>query len=363
MEFEEQALDRTVVSTAILLPAMGDPYLIGCWLTQYEKVWKHEADKVYMILTSGIKEEIMNYTVARAQSLGIKVFTKPILQTHGQNILFLLEQCKEEYVGILEDDIFIFEPGLISNAFKVLKEDRADIIASTRCCMSDNVRDATVKKFNLKKDPDAKKFQLFKNPFFWPGPIFGKRETFLATDQHFGPKAWSPGESIKELDLVLPSGARGDTFTWTSIQLRAMGCRVVYFYHYHSHPNDRRYASPNRPIPNYPWVHYGSLSTGIMGLLKDSKSIALGQNIQNKVSDHIGKYYNKNGELTRRLVFFDILVDYYPLPAPVDYYNVVYKQAVQDGIAYFEIPKREIDIYRTAIERFFHRMLDGEHHG
>jgi hypothetical protein len=346
------------MSTAILLPAMGDPYLIGCWLAQYERVWKYETEKVYMVLTSGIEEEIMNYTAARARSLGIEVFTKPFRQTHGQNILFLLEQCKEEYVGILEDDIFIFEPGLIGNAFKILKENRADVVGSTRCCVSDDVRDATVRKFNLTQDVNFRPFRLDRSPFFWPGPVFGKRETFLATDQHFDPKGWAPGEYIKELDLTLPDGARGDTFVWTSIQLRAMGCRFSYFHHPHAHPKDRRFEHPAIPIPDYPWIHYGSLSTGIMGLLKDSEGVSLGGKMQGRISGHIPKRRSYAVELTRRLAFFDILVDYYPLPSPVSYYNSVYKQAIRDAVAHFEIPQQEIMIYYAAIERLFHKMLE-----
>ena len=100
----------------------------------------------------------------------------------------------------------------------------------------------------------------------------------LRTDRNFGARAWHRGETIEALNnyIVQDEVSNGDTFVNTSLQVRSLVSidRILCIPQYHGSPDDlghhaRRY---NLWDGKAPWVHVGSLSSGVGGILRDEKN-------------------------------------------------------------------------------------------
>ena len=87
----------------------------------------------------------------------------------------------------------------------------------------------------------------------------------MDTDLNFGPTGWKPGQYCKELDHTFKEVNAGDTFVWTSMQLRAKGLRFKEIPQYHASPfelDDRDNRQGNWTVDKPTYLHGGSLSSG-----------------------------------------------------------------------------------------------------
>lgn len=175
--------------------------------------------------------------------------------------------AKEDYIMLLEEDGFIFESGEVDRCFKMIENGECDIVGSPRGSCGQEVWEASKVKYGLDYSGYGD-----MGPNWWPNFFFCKKADLLKTDLNFGSIAFQPGEYYKELDYTFKELNNGDTFVWTSMQLRALGLKAKSvpqhkadpFEITHKETREQNWHPTQQP---FKWLHAGSLSSGIKGYL------------------------------------------------------------------------------------------------
>jgi hypothetical protein len=263
-------------SRAAILPYPGDPFLFNYWLRFFVRVWGDEVDTLYVYLNSPIEAPVVEYIRSLcAERPKINFQYNPQQIEHGEAINRVLDIVTEKYIMLIEDDAFIFKSGYVNHCFGHLESGSYDIVGSKRGSCSLEISEAAKQRWGLSYEGYGD-----QGPNFWPCFFFCSRQLLLSTDRVFGARAWNQGETIDSLRYVVEVPVvAGDTFVNTSLQLRNMvpEHRIVYVPQYHAHPDDMDHALSNTCIfdGHAPWVHIGSLSSGVGGVLKDDQNRCL----------------------------------------------------------------------------------------
>lgn len=286
---------------AVLLPTPGDPFLLYYWLNNYEKIWRGEVDKIYICVNGQTDPEVLKFfkeliggvTNAEYIEFGTMI-------DHGNALNKLLDICKEEYVMLAEDDAFVIKPGQVDKCFKLLESGEKQIVGSRRGSCSAEITEKAKGKWGLD-------YSGFGDTGcnFWPAFLFTSKSLLTATDREFGAKRWEQGEYIKGLDMIADEECVGDTLVNTSLQLRAIVPESLIGYEpqYHGATNDEPDYKNRTNIwsPECCWLHVGSLSSGVYGLLDLDREL----NLEHFRTD------NEKLELERRVVFWSIFAVYF----------------------------------------------------
>lgn len=265
-------------SRAAILPFPGDPFLLDYWLMFFDRFWAEEVDKLYIILNSPIEEPVREYIRALCKERSkIVLYEFPNQTDHGPCIDFALGKCSEKYVMLIEDDGFIFRKGIVDFAFTQLELGIADIVGSKRASCSVEICDKAKELYGLNYEGEGD-----QGPNFWPNFFFSSKELLLKTDRNFSAKSWKKSETIPALGHTVQEDlVNGDTFVNTSLQLRAMvpEDRIRYIPQRHGHPDDEIHREQGKYLfdGRASWVHIGSLSSGVNGLLRDDRNRELAQ--------------------------------------------------------------------------------------
>lgn len=261
---------------AAILPLPGDPFLFRYWLTFFDKFWGDEIGTLYVYLNSPVEKPVVDYIRKLCATRPNIDFQYNNLQIeHGDAINRTLDIVQEKYVMLIEDDTFIFTKGVVSRCFEHLESGEAEIVGSKRGSCSQEILDAAKAKWHLDYSGLGD-----VGPNFWPSLFFCSRQLLESTDRNFGARAWKKGDAVLPLDYVVEVPViAGDTFVNTSLQLRDMvpESKIDYIPQYHAHPDDLEHAEQNTGIfdGRAPWVHIGSLSSGVGGMLKDGQNRCL----------------------------------------------------------------------------------------
>lgn len=269
------------MSRAAILPYPGDPFLLNYWLHFFDTIWGDEVDRLYIHLNSSIEESVVEYIRELCEKRPkVKFIYTNFQMEHGQVINISLDLVEEEYIMLVEDDCFIFKKGVIDNCFKFLEDGGFDIVGSKRgsCAMEILSRASQLWGLNYEGEGD-------QGCNFWPNLFFSTKAKLLTTDRWFGAKSWVKGENISALDqgpekyLVQGDVAASDTFVWASLQLQATTpqSRIKYIPQYHGSPDDLDHMQRSYNLFDgvAPWVHVGSLSSGVGGILQDGNGRSL----------------------------------------------------------------------------------------
>lgn len=267
-------------SRAAILPFAGDPFLLHYWLELFYRVWCDEIDHLYVICDTPIEPKVLEYIefLCIQDPAKITYIYNPVKGQHGDKILQGLLAVKETYVMQIEDDAYIFKPGMVDYCFRQLENGDFDIVGSKR----NSCHDEIVKRAN----------QIWGTTIdgpgdqgcnFWPNFFFSSKELLLNTDRNFNARAWKRGEVIEALQnyVVQDEVIASDTFVNTSLQLRNMvpERRIMYVPQYHAHPDDyKHYERRSEYTPfdgDARWTHIGSLSSGVDGILMDDQGRSL----------------------------------------------------------------------------------------
>lgn len=266
------------MSRAAFLPFPGDPFLLHYWLKNFNKFWSNEVDRLYIAHNSAIEPEIAEYIEDLARRMvGDKLtFLYTSRQTdHGIVINEMLDACNEDHILLVEDDGFIFKPGVVNHWFEMLEVGRFDVIGSKRGSCSLEILDYAKKKWSLSYEGLGD-----QGPNFWPCFLFTSKKILLDTDRNFRARAWDRGEMIEQLDYVVDvDRVVGDTFVNTSLQIRdkVPKDRIHCVPQWHGSPDDiadyenKRYLFGGDAY----WCHIGSLSSGVGGILCNDKGYSL----------------------------------------------------------------------------------------
>lgn len=331
----------------MMLPYPGDPFLINYWLLYYEKIWHEEIDRLIVVFNSPIEKSVSDYIVdriARAPKTTTLVIEEQI--EHGEAINRGLDEVETEYVGLIEDDAFVLQPGMIHFAFSGVEQKEVDVVGSRRASCSQEIIDRADELWDIKDTPYGD-----NGPNFWPCYFFTKTAILRATTRRFGARAWNKGDLIGPLQHVVEAPVvNGDTFVSTSLELRATipEDRIRYLPQYHLHPDDERDAQNNTGIfnKNPEWVHVGSLSSGVSGVLRDDQNRPLARR---KIDPPGGetvleKYANtemEKKEWERRVAFWLTFWEYREPDKIIEFSNA-YKEAIDRVIYQYKLNTKSI---------------------
>jgi hypothetical protein len=201
---------------------------------------------------------------------------------HGDKILRGLLAATETHVMLIEDDAYVFKPGMVDWCFKQLESGEFDIVGSKRGSCSDEISNRARALWGTTVEGAGD-----QGCNFWPCYFFSTRELLLQTDRNFNSRAWVQGELITPLHdyaVDVPVVA-GDTFVNTSLQLRNIvpERRILYVPQYHAHPDDFKHFTQQTQYTPFDghasWTHIGSLSSGVDGALMDNQGRSLARRL------------------------------------------------------------------------------------
>lgn len=277
----------------------------------------------------------------------VRLITKRRANDHGPCLTQMTLRATEDLVMFIEDDAVIFRPNMVTECFDRIEKGYADIVASGRGSSADSLIQAAKEKYGLNYEGYGD-----KGPHFWPNFFFARRNDLLKTDMNFAAKVWQRGEFIKELDLTVPEEqAAGDTFVWASIQLRAMGLKIYNVPQYHAHPNDFEEKESNQNLwdGNCPWLHLGSVSSGIFGILRDDYGKPLAHRTnpdlkgEEKLPDYIHSEGDKN-EFERRVMWWQLAYEETRGECKdIEYFGEMYWKATENIINQYQLSNDKIN--------------------
>lgn len=345
------------MSRAILVQNMGDPYVLQTCLAGLE-FCKNEVDKVYVLVHTKTDPRVADYCKYLVERTGATChLLNHFLPNHGPCINYLLERCNEDYVVLIEEDGFLLRPGALDEQFKLLENNTYGVIGSTRGCTTPEFIAAIVQKFDLYgRSPEH---QVKSCPNLWPNFVFTKKDYLLATDRDFGATGWKDGEVVPYVDYKVNGSLVGDTFVWASVQLRAQGHKFGYVHQYHCGDIDARDCKTRSglfAIPNLPWVHFGSLSSSMSGMVRTPDDIQINCGDYNK--DYPQFDHHTAIEVSRRMAFYELALERWPIeaPGPVDF-NDRYRAALLNTNQKCNMPMNTIQIFKQTYKDLLSKIL------
>lgn len=336
------------MSRAAILPTPGDPFISGLWLSSFKK-WKPEIDKLYVCVNSGFPEEVLEYTRRIYKEAGASVGVFTSFLNHGVAINSRLQICEEENILLVEDDFYILTPGNVNRLFQKVENNECDAVVSLRASCGPELHKKLVEKFSLTG-------QESYEPNFWPCLYFSNKKHLLKTDRWFDSYNFKAGEPVEELDNWVPDTFQsGDTFVWTTIQLRNKKLRFHFEQQHRLTTDDLLH--PDRAI-GFPWVHFGSTSS-INGTLLDKEGRCIcvrnsfKSNLPSIPDDHLREDYE------RRLALWELCSNLFPIPKedPAFYFNEVYHESINKLITGCRLRRRSIDKFKTIYARILAPIL------
>ncbi|MCL4416270.1 MAG: hypothetical protein M1365_06180 [Actinobacteria bacterium] len=251
------------MTKAALISAGGDPFLAMFVIKLWQKYWYDEVDKIYVCFNTEMDKDnkFTGELLSRlSKDKKISIIYHPYAMGYGEPIRQMLLACREDLILLLEDDGFIYTPGIVEKYFKQIEDGEFDALGSPRFSCGFEIADAMKARYNLNFEGYGD-----KGPNYWPNFFFCKREDLLKTDLNFAPKSFIEGEYVKEIDHTMLTTEMADTFGWTIMQLRHMGIRFGEIPQHHASPSeteDYKNHTGNWMNSKPPYIHGGSLSSG-----------------------------------------------------------------------------------------------------
>lgn len=338
------------MSRAVILPHPIDPFMLNYWLYGYKTIWQNEVDRLYIVANSPIQDDVVGYVLQIAKHPKITILYHPEQLEHGEAINRALNLVREEHVMLIEDDCYIFQPGQVDHAFSILENSDIKLIGSKRGSCHPEILQQAKRLWGLSYEGLGD-----QGCNFWPNLLWTSKANLLKTDRNFGAKAWNKGEVIKELgDYVVQNDIiYGDTFVWASLQLRNMVREqdIRYVPQYHGHPDDLKHYENRQFLwdGGAPWVHVGSLSSGVHGILKDAQNRPLAyrirrpQVINTTDAKALATTEMEKNEYARRIQWWLTFSEHYERhPGTIGDFHALYKQAIERIIGEMQISIKDI---------------------
>jgi len=336
-----------MTSRAVLLPTAGDPFITAAWLSSYKKFYQPYVDKLYVSINTFAEDRIFDYVVDMFKEVDAEIISHRHMTDHGPAITELVDACKEDYIFLAEDDFYIQTPNQLHAWFSAVEAGHVDAFGSKRGCVGTEITNAMAKKFNLTGEEVGQ-------PNYWPALWVGKTEDLRKTDKDFAGKVFKAGEYIPQLDFTPTVDTGGDTFVWASIQLRALGLKIVQVPHYRW--IDVLYAGARTP----PWIHIGSSSTSLNGHLLDEDMTSIASSEDDKVRDF--PFVPDEGLRTHYTATFagwSVYQETFPIPEdnPASYFNQVYKDAIQRNVTGCNLNSQKMEENKTLYRKLLKPIL------
>ncbi len=210
------------MTKAVFMSSGGDPFLISLVLKLLKERWYNEVDRFYINYNnhSRFPKEVVAEFLGNCTDPKIHLISHPNGIGTGIPLTEMTLISKEDLVMFLEEDGYIFNPGIVSKCFQMIENGETDIVGSPRGSCGEEIWDASKAKYGLDYTGYGD-----VGPNWWPNFFFCKRTDLLKTDLNFDGVNFPAESYCKELNHIFKELNSGDTFVWMSIQLRAMGLR------------------------------------------------------------------------------------------------------------------------------------------
>ncbi|MFA5768353.1 MAG: hypothetical protein WC871_02295 [Bacteroidales bacterium] len=262
------------MSRAAILPTPGDPFLLNYWFEFFEDVWCGEVDRLYVMANNVSDPDVVEYIKNRLNSLKIAAVVYEHKAEHGEAILAALNYVTEDHVMLIEDDGFVFKPGMIDRCFSFIERGDYDVIGSKRGSCGTQILKLAQQKWGIQYTGLGD-----QGPNFWPCYFFTQSD-LLRRLAPYGAKFWAEGDMIEPFGVEAAYDQAGDTFVESSLKLRGIidHNRIAYVPQYHVHPDDFEHYEKHQSIwdGQARWCHVGSLSSGWANMLDTTKPLPAG---------------------------------------------------------------------------------------
>ena len=227
-------------------------------------MWADEVDHLLVLVNGGdpeLLQPLFDHAADAKEHGGLTVWYEPNRVGHGEALKFLLEQCSDEEVVLVEDDAYVRFPGRVNAAFTWRQPVPGVVLGSPRGGYSAELGVAATERWGPSVGPDTS-----SGHGLWPCFLFADRADLLAVAHLFPAQTWRAGTTVPGLDYVCPSEMHTDTFSAAAFVLRDTRPVVPV-------PQYKEIEQKLRVVENRaPWFHAGGLSNldpvrGVVGNL------------------------------------------------------------------------------------------------
>lgn len=337
------------MTRAAILPFPGDPFLLTYWLYFFDNVWGKYVDKLYIYLNSPIEPAVVDYIRKLcADRPKINLQYEDHQLEHGEVINRTLDIVTEDLIMLIEDDGFIFNGDIVNKIYNYIDNGQYDIVAGKRGSCGFELLERAKQLWSLDYTGLGD-----QGPNFWPCFFFCHRSLLLQTNRHFGASFWKAGQYCEPLNFTVETDQAGDTFVDASLQLRNLvePSRILTIPQYHGSPDDLEHFTKQRFLfdGNAPWVHIGSLSSGVGGLLRDNQNRPLARRLIDppEPNNALPGWCNTEQEMhefERRVQWWLRFYNYYTTqPDLIPEFKELYFNAIQNIINQYKLSRKRID--------------------
>ena len=206
---------------AVLLPSIGDPFALKFWLHCFKK-WGKNVDKVYVSIgpRDGKYQEVIDYSKKLLKDFEF------VGEGEEMNTAFndlLMNPMPEDTFLLIQDDAYIFDPGIVDASFRSIEEGWTDIVASNQFTYPDWLNDY-ITPFLTPQDAQ----QANRGLAYYPNFFFGRVKEIQDTETGIGVQQWHEGQNEYLHNMVLKQPADMDLMAALSLELRHKGLRWQY---------------------------------------------------------------------------------------------------------------------------------------
>ena len=214
------------------------------------------------------------------------------------------------------DDCIVFRPDALDYHFKSIENNKFDVVGSPLRNYTPEEVDKQLKTIFNYSELENELLQRYGYAF-WQNLFFGKTKDALNTDLRMNVETLPAGQHISFLGKSFQYHIGIDVFVGFSWQLRKMGLRFNYIKQGHTTPHDvYRYIIMEELFNgNYAWTHLGNMSS-LTGYLRQGwQEIIPTQSISE--------------EYQRKLAWWEIMMECYPLEKDIPQYVKVQKEVLE----------------------------------
>ncbi len=316
---------------AVITHFDGDPFLLNAWLMLYEKYWRGECDKVYMVVcnrTDFVPKEVTDFNirlVAQYPEIVCEFVDQWELPESANQRL--LQRVTEDQIGFIESDGFVFGRGIVDQCFRLLTEGQ-DVVSAP---------------WELIRDPFINgdlHFKGFMRCFF-----FTKKQVLDRINVDFFPRTALAG--VRILETYTPAADIPlDCFGWISLQIALLTQKITF--------TNGHVMTPDNiltPWDNWKWVHVRQMQSSALGMGGGSFKNWITKDRQH-VLDNVFDIVNENlpggpNEFTFvkavafRLIFIDMFLRIHAFDL-IGQFAADYRQVLESVIDLYTLPRERI---------------------
>jgi len=254
-----------MVQRSILVPATGDPFLLGLWFSQ-ARLFIDEVDEIVVAidrksddpLFSELNDRLLKWLNSMDKVRAYVTESAGMVRTFET----VLAECRGKYFAIIQEDAFVLRSGEIDRHFCLLESGQVDVIGTPMYCYSAEI----IPEINKYVDDYSREMLNTRGYSLWQNFLFAKYADYVGTNQKIVPQSWPANIKVPFLDWKPESTVVLDLFASVVFQWRVQGKRFYYV--------DQHLSTSNENwewfgAPNY-WIHVNALSNVMVEMVSPS---------------------------------------------------------------------------------------------